>query len=251
MGRQVLRRVQVRLGNPMHGNHLRASGKVYGNRVRHPRQRHRPRCRPTAVRDERPCEVQLGRVRFSVEHGRERDGRAVTLASKSLAEHLVCGLFPGGITMAGLALLALSGATGCDTGGTADLPSGWESAKAVTSFSQAACDRFAADGGAGPEGIDVTGTAGSVHVAYHHAHFRCEQTVEGFVRTGSKAADFLVQPTDMNPSKVAACDCYYEVVMGAGAPAGPTAVTVYRRWDHVGGNPIDPVEVGTASVTVP
>ena len=75
--------------------------------------------------------------------------------------------------------------------------------------------------------------------------------MEGFVRTGSNAVGFLVQPTDMNPSKVAACDCLYEITMIADASAGPTMVTVYRRWDHVGGNPIDPVEVGTATVIVP
>jgi hypothetical protein len=63
--------------------------------------------------------------------------------------------------------------------------------------------------------------------------------------------DFLVEPTDMNPSKVTRCDCLYEITMTADASAGPTTITVYRRWDHVGGNPIDPVEVGTASVAVP
>ena len=154
------------------------------------------------------------------------------------------------ITFAGAALLA----TGCSessSAATPDLPAGWSSARSVTSFSQAVCDRFAGDGGIGTESIDVTASAGSVHVAYHHAHFRCEQAVEGFVRTGSKTVDFLVQPKDMNPSKVAMCDCYYEVVMTADAPAGPTTVTVYRRWDHVGGNPVEPVEIGAASIAVP
>jgi hypothetical protein len=152
--------------------------------------------------------------------------------------------------MAGLALLAL-GCSGNSAGVTADLPTGWENAKSVTSFSQAACGGSPLDPAAAPEAIDVTVAAGSIHVAYHHAHFRCEQAVEGFVRTGSNAVDFLVQPTDMNPSKAAKCDCLYEITMTANTSAGPTAVTVYRQWDHVGGNPIDPVEVGTASVTVP
>jgi hypothetical protein len=94
-------------------------------------------------------------------------------------------------------------------------------------------------------------TPGQIEVAYHHAHFRCEQTVEAFVRLGSNATDFLVQPADMNPSNVAACDCLYEITMAADVSAGATTVTVYRRWDHLGGNPSDPVQVGTASVTVP
>jgi hypothetical protein len=154
------------------------------------------------------------------------------------------------ISFGSVALLAL-GCSGRSSNGTTDLPSEWNTAQSVKTFSQAACDRSAPDGGAGLETIDVTAPTGSIHVAYHHAHFRCEQSVVGFVRTGSQTVDFLVQPTDMNPSTVAACDCFYEITMTTTASAGPTTVTVYRRWDHVGGNQSDPVKVGTASVTVP
>jgi hypothetical protein len=154
------------------------------------------------------------------------------------------------IAKASVALLALS-CSGESSGPGSDLPPGWSNAKSVASFSQASCGGSPLDPAAPQEAIDVTATTGLIHVAYHHAHFRCEQAVEGFVRTGSKTVDFLVQPTDMNPSSVAACDCLYEITMTAAASAGPTTVTVYRRWDHLGGNPINPVEVGATSVTVP
>ena len=132
--------------------------------------------------------------------------------------------------------------------GSPDLPAGWEGARAVTSFTQAACG-----GSFGPdspkETIDVKGDLGSVHVAYHGAHFRCAQSVEGFVRTGPKSVDFLVQPTDMNPTSVAECDCTYEITLAANAASGPTAVTVYRRWDSQSGSTV-PLEIGTATAAV-
>jgi hypothetical protein len=65
------------------------------------------------------------------------------------------------------------------------------------------------------------------------------------------SVEFLVQPTDMNPSSVAGCDCLYEITMATDASTGPATVTVYRRWDHHGGTPTDPVLVGSASATVP
>ncbi len=68
--------------------------------------------------------------------------------------------------------------------------------------------------------IHVDGGLGSVNVAYDDAHFRCDQTVEGFLRTSTGQADFLVQPTDMNPASVADCDCLYDITMLASVPPG-------------------------------
>jgi hypothetical protein len=134
------------------------------------------------------------------------------------------------------------------SGSRPDLPAGWEDAQAVTNFTQAACG-----GSVGPgspsESIDVDAGQGSVNVEYHNANFRCDQAVEGFLRMSPKSVDFLVQPTDMNPSSVAGCDCLYEITLAASVPEGPTTVTVYRRWDEKSGN-TNPVEVGTANVTV-
>jgi hypothetical protein len=151
--------------------------------------------------------------------------------------------------IAATASLAL-GCSGSNSA-AADLPPGWEGATPLKSFSQAACSGSPLDPTAPAESIDVTAVAGSIHVAYHHAQFRCEQAVEGFVRADSNTVAFLVQPKDMNPSNVAKCDCLYEITMGADTMAGRTRVDVYRRWDHVGGNRSDPVKVGTVWVTVP
>jgi hypothetical protein len=138
----------------------------------------------------------------------------------------------------------------CSSGSKPDLPAGWETAQAVTSFTQAACGGSADAPDAPSESIAVSATSGSVHVAYHAAHFRCDQSVEGFMRTSPGSVDFLVQPTDMNPSHAAGCDCLYEVTLANSRPAGPTTVTLYRRWDNESGA-TDPLEIGTAMVTVP
>ena len=132
-----------------------------------------------------------------------------------------------------------------------DLPAGWEDAQPLKSFTQATCSGSAVDPNAPAESIDVSASSNAVRVAYHAAQFRCAQSVEGFVRKSATHLDFLVQPVDMNPSTVAGCDCLYEISMAVTASPGPTQVTVYRRWDHHGGNPPDPMQVGTASVTVP
>jgi hypothetical protein len=88
---------------------------------------------------------------------------------------------------------------------------------------------------------------GEVKVAYHDADFRCAQSVEGFVRRRPKSVDFLVQPKEMHPTKVAGCDCLYEITMSASATSGHTAITVYGRWD---GDTSPVVEVGTVTASV-
>jgi hypothetical protein len=145
-----------------------------------------------------------------------------------------------------LALTLLS----CSSGSKPDLPAGWEGAQAVTSFTQAACSGSADAPGGPTESIDASASPGSVSIAYHAAHFRCAQSVQGFARTGPKSLDFLVQPIDMNPTSVAGCDCLYEISLAAKAASGATTITLYRRWDNQAGSP-NPVEVGTAMVTVP
>jgi hypothetical protein len=137
---------------------------------------------------------------------------------------------------------------GCSSGDQADLPPGWDGAQQMVTFSQSACT--AAMPGTATESIRVTTGKGSVAVAYHNAPFRCDQAVQGFVTVGGGHLNYLVQPTDMNPSSVARCDCLYEIAMNSFVAAGPETVTVYRRADHASGN-ASAVQVGTASVTVP
>jgi hypothetical protein len=130
---------------------------------------------------------------------------------------------------------------------TADLPAGWD-ARRVETFTQSSCSGSAYDGV--PAVIDVTAAPGAIHVNYGAAHFRCNQSVEGFVRLGVGTADVLVQPVDMNPSSVAKCDCLYDISMGIDVPRGAYEVTVYRRWDHKSGSD-EPLEVGAQTIEVP
>lgn len=137
---------------------------------------------------------------------------------------------------------------GCSSENHADLPPGWESAQGMVTFSQSACT--ASMPGTATESITVTTGKGSVTVAYHNAHFRCDQPVQGFVTVGGGHLNYLVQPSNMSPSSVARCDCLYEIAMNSFVAAGPETVTLYRRADHQSGN-ASAVQVGRASVTVP
>ena len=126
-----------------------------------------------------------------------------------------------------------------------DLPSDWEDAEPVDDFSQEECDGSPMDTG---WASTVSASAGGpgLRVVGDDLPFRCEQEVEGFYRTSGEAVDVLVQPVDMDPRSVAACDCLFRV--RAGVPEDPPAtVTLYRRWDNINDDN-DPVLVGTAEV---
>jgi hypothetical protein len=134
--------------------------------------------------------------------------------------------------------------------GGADLPEGWETAKAIEGLTQTECKGSALDETI-MEQLVATPEAGAVRLKYNAAHFRCEQEVEGFVRIGSGKVDVLVQPVDMDPSAVAGCDCLYDIGMAIkGLPKGAVDVELYRRWDNIN-DPNDPEKVGSAEVQVP
>lgn len=117
----------------------------------------------------------------------------------------------------------------------ADLPAGWESAESIQSFHQADCGGSALDPSV-QESVEASGDPRTITVRYHNAHFRCAQTVEAFVLSSVGQRDILVQPVDMNPSRVAHCDCVYELTMNLGVDAGNYLVRVSRRWDHKSGS---------------
>ena len=128
-----------------------------------------------------------------------------------------------------------------------DLPIGWEGASRLPVV-QAAC-------GGNPyephdERLEVEGAVGRALVDLRETTFRCEQTVEAFVREGDATVDVLVQPEDMHPSMVAACDCLYDVGVDVPLDPGTYVVSAYRRWDALN-EPNDPVAVGVpASISV-
>lgn len=142
-----------------------------------------------------------------------------------------------------LALALAFAATACGS----DLPPGWEGAKSLP-IVQTECQGSPYDGP--PEEVQVTPRSGGVDLLYDNAHFRCDQKVEGFIRWSGANADVLVQPKDMNPSKVAGCDCLYRITASIPGSPGDHEITLFRRWDEHGGHS-DPVRVGAAHAVVP
>lgn len=147
-----------------------------------------------------------------------------------------------------LALAALLGAGCSEALDAPDLPQGWSGAARIAELTQSKCQGDAYSGLA--ETVAARAEDGAVAIDYGHAHFRCAQDVEGFVRRGDGALDVLVQPIDMDPSTVARCDCLYDVTMRLPVASGAYVVTVYRRWDSLNDNDT-PKRVGEASVSVP
>lgn len=135
-----------------------------------------------------------------------------------------------------------------DEPSAADLPSGWEEAERVTNLIQLECE------GSPLEGSNERATFlpgdGSLGVQYDEAHFRCEQDVEGFFKDEGETLDVLVQPIDMHPISVAACDCLYDITIAIEPlGAGSRQITLFRRWDDIN-EPNDPVQIGSEFVTV-
>jgi hypothetical protein len=129
-------------------------------------------------------------------------------------------------------------------GCTEGLPPGWEDAEPIEDFHQRECsgDPY----GASHERVEAESTADAIGVDYLEAHFRCEQKVEGFFKTRGAHVEVLVQPVDMDPSAVAACDCLYDIRMTVPVEA-PVSLTLFRRWDNQN-EPNDPVEIGSVDV---
>ncbi|MBM4361137.1 MAG: hypothetical protein FJ104_00535 [Deltaproteobacteria bacterium] len=149
----------------------------------------------------------------------------------------------------GLLLVTLGCSSAEDEPRGPELPAGWAGASRITDFRQSTCGGSALE--PHDERIDVTVGRGALLVVYSDAHFRCEQEVEGFVRGSAGSLDLLVQPVDMHPASVAACDCLYEITLALESlPPGDHAVTLYRRWDALN-QPNDPVEIQTVLSAVP
>jgi len=128
------------------------------------------------------------------------------------------------------------------------LPEGWDNAARVKNFVQEACASSGVD--FSNERASFAGGTGNIGVDYQDAHFRCEQDVEGLFKAAGGTVDILVQPTDMNPRSVAACDCGYRITfLVEPVSAGAMQTTLYRRWDGQN-SPNDPVQISTALVPV-
>jgi hypothetical protein len=131
---------------------------------------------------------------------------------------------------------------------SADLPVGWESAKRVAELVQLECSGSPYDNP--NERVSFNAGTGKLGIDYREAHFRCVQDVEGFSREAGARIDVLVQPIDMNPQSVAACDCLYDItILLDPVTSGAHDVAVYRRWDNLN-DPNEPIRIGGGSVQV-
>ncbi len=128
-----------------------------------------------------------------------------------------------------------------------DLPAGWEDATPVVSLRQSECD------GNPYETFDerVESELGTpLTVDVYETHFRCAQDVEAYWRPVGAGVEVLVQPIDMSPKDVAACDCLYDLNIEVSEPEEPvTTLEVFRRWDSLG-DANEPVSIGTISIAV-
>lgn len=144
-----------------------------------------------------------------------------------------------------LAALSLFALSACGP----DLPTEWSDYKPVTTLTQSTCDGSPLE--EHDERVEGDISASPLEVAIREGHFRCAQDVEGFYRIVEGDIEVLVQPTDMNPSAVAGCDCLYDIDMtlALDADLAPDNVRVYRRWDNQN-DPNDPVLLGELERTV-
>lgn len=134
----------------------------------------------------------------------------------------------------------------------AQLPAEWDNASAVENFTQSQCTGNPSDlEQRGGERISVEAVSGGrLKIDYLDAHFRCDQRVTGYVKTGTGTVEVLVAPADMNPAHVAKCDCLYNISLEVPKlPPGTYDVTVQRRWDNRHSVKM-PVRIGTKRVTV-
>jgi len=111
---------------------------------------------------------------FPTDHSRESTSTTLALSAGFLAAFRSKGAFA--LCAMSLVLVACSDDP---TPPAVDLPPGWANAQSVRSFTQSACTASAYDPNV-HETLEVTGGPASVNVAYHNAHFRCSQLVEGF-----------------------------------------------------------------------
>jgi hypothetical protein len=159
--------------------------------------------------------------------------------------------YPWGVRTLLLAALSV-GLGACSSGtepaSTKDLPSDWADALEVTDLVQVEC--ATSDFEFADESASFQPGRASLAVTYDQAHFRCAQNVEGFYKVTGDALEILVQPIDMHPQAVAACDCVFGITFTVEPLAsGVVEASLYRRWDDWN-TPNDPVEIASEQVTI-
>jgi len=115
--------------------------------------------------------------------------------------------------------------------GCADLPEGFEGAERIEDLVQEDCGESPLDEGF-VEAVAVSRDGEGLRVTYDPVHFRCAQSIEGYWVQSGSTVEVLLQPMDMRPNAVAACDCGYRIE--GSVPSG-SSLKAWRRWDHLSG----------------
>ena len=90
-----------------------------------------------------------------------------------------------------------------------DLPGFWTDATLIQHFNQGKCNEDMDEVTANAPKASTKIVEGKLILTYPNAHYRCDQSVQGFVRQKDNGYAVLVQPIEMNPVMVAKCDCGY------------------------------------------
>ena len=115
-----------------------------------------------------------------------------------------------------------------------DLPGIWSKATLIESFTQAECNENMFELTATAPRALVNTSEDSLVITYPNAHFRCDQTVQGFVKQSDDGYAILIQPVDMDPIMAAKCDCGYTLEVTLPKLKSNT-IRVFHRGDNFGG----------------
>jgi len=122
------------------------------------------------------------------------------------------------------------------------LPDGWQGARPVAALVQQECEGSPYEG-LHDERIEPVAGEGLDRIAARELHFRCAQDVRGLQVVEGDTVRVLIQPKDMNPRMVAACDCLYDLDITLDVDAPPASVALWRRWDDLNDDNA-PVRIG-------
>ena len=113
-----------------------------------------------------------------------------------------------------------------------NLPGIWSKATLI-SLTQEECNENMTEVTASAPKASVKEVNDNLVITYPNAHFRCDQTVQGFMRQSDDGYSILIQPTEMEPKMAAKCDCGY--TLHATLPkAKSNSVRVFHRGDNLG-----------------
>ena len=113
------------------------------------------------------------------------------------------------------------------------LPGTWADATLMVNLKQAPCNEDMTELFESVPKASTKVLNENLIITYPNAHFRCDQSVQAFVKETKNGYSVLIQPTEMNPVFVAKCDCGYN--LEATIPnAQSKTLRLFHRGDNFG-----------------